>query len=107
MMQAMPLFMASLPPEPPSRTAVRKAGMERAQHGMAQTVHGASITLTSHLKPQNALLLAAALRDVAATSASERADILKLLQTARAQTTDAKVMDALNAAEATVSNFKN
>ncbi len=79
---------------------------------MVQTVHGSCITLTSHLKSQNALILATALRDTATvwtplTSAKERATLLKLLETARNQSADIGVMDALNAIKTTVSSQKN
>ncbi|HZT24232.1 MAG TPA: hypothetical protein VFA57_00895 [Pseudolabrys sp.] len=112
MIQTMPLFMAALPPEPPSKTEIRKAGVKRAERGLVETVQGASTSLTGPMRPANALLLAAALRDTApvwaplATS-SERAQLLKIFKKAADANAYPGVVDALNKASATVSSVTN
>ena len=112
MMSAMPLFMAALPPEDPKRTEIRKAGIKRAERGLVETVQGASLTLSGAMRPNNALALAAALRDTAPvwaplTTASERQELLKLFKKASAENVYPGVVDALTTASATVSSIKD
>jgi hypothetical protein len=112
LMRAMPLFMAALPPEPAARTATRQAGVQRAKQGYMEIVQGAVASLSSPLKPGNALLLAAAVCDTVVvwaplTTASERAELSKLLKQGTTANAYPEVMDALSTASATLSNVKN
>jgi len=112
MMMAMPLFMAALPPEPASKTEIRKAGIQRAQRGLVETVQGSSMSLTAPMRPRNGLVLSAALRDTAAVwapfaTAGERAELLKQFKQASEANAYPGVVDALNTASAAVSGVKD
>jgi hypothetical protein len=54
-------FMAQLPSD--QRTAAREAGLQRARKGAAQMIIGAAIWISQGMKPANARLITAALRD--------------------------------------------
>jgi len=112
MLATMPLFMASLPPEDPKKTEIRKAGVKRAERGLIETVQGTSMTLSSAMRPNNALALSAALRDTAPvwaplTTADERRILLTLFKRASDANVYPGVVSALTAASATVSAVKN
>ena len=112
MLTTMPLFMASLPPEDAKKTEIRKAGVKRAERGLVETVQGASTTLSGAMRPNNALALAAALRDTAPvwaplTTADERRILLTLFKRASDANVNPGVVSALTAASATVSAVKN
>lgn len=112
MLTTMPLFMASLPPEDPKKTEIRKAGVKRAERGLVETVQGTSMTLSSAMRPNNALALAAALRDTAPvwaplTTADERRQLLTLFKKASDANVYPGVVSALTTASATVSAVKN
>jgi hypothetical protein len=55
------LFLDQLPPE--QRTPTRAAGLQQARSGSAQTITGAITSMTEGMKPDNARLIAGALRD--------------------------------------------
>ena len=55
------LFLEQLPPE--QRTPARAAGLQQARGGAAQTITGAITAMTQGMKPDNARLIAGALRD--------------------------------------------
>jgi len=112
MLKATPLFMAALPPEPTIRTEIRNAGLQRAQRGLVETVRGTSVTLSGPMRPRNALLLAAAVRDTATvwapfTTLSERAELLKLLKQGSTENVYPGVVDALTTASSTISSIKD
>jgi len=80
--QAMFLFMEQLPPE--QRTPVRLEGFTKARVGSAETVLGALLTIAQGMKPANARLLSAAIRDtsdawVAGILPGDRPTILAVL----------------------------
>jgi hypothetical protein len=60
-MQALSLFMDQLPPE--QRAPVRLAGYDKARVGSAESVLGALVTIAQGLKPANARMMSAAIRD--------------------------------------------
>jgi hypothetical protein len=62
------LFLDQLPPE--QRTPTRAAGLQQARSGSAQTITGAITAMTQGMKPANAKLIAAALRDTRDTWAT-------------------------------------
>ena len=108
----MPHFLAALPPKPVTSTEIRKAGLQRAQRGLIETVSGAVISVAGPLKPGNALLLAAALRDTAPVwapyaTANERAGLLRLLKQGSTANAYPGVVDALTSASSTVSSIKD
>jgi hypothetical protein len=59
--QSLFLFMEQLAPE--QRTDVREKGFEKARVGGEEMIYGALITLTQGMKPANARLISAAMRD--------------------------------------------
>lgn len=59
--QSMFLFMDQLTPE--QRTPIREEGFKTARVGAAEIVYGALITIAQGLKPTNARLMSAAIRD--------------------------------------------
>jgi hypothetical protein len=112
LLSAMPLFLAALPPKPLISTEIRKAGMQRAQRGLSETVSGAAISVAGPMRPGNALLLAAALRDTAPVwapyaTASMRDGLLKLFKQGSTANAYPGIVDALTSASSTVSHIKD
>ena len=112
LVSAMPLFLATLPPEAATRTEIRKAGMQKAQRALIETVSGAVISVAGPMRPGNALLLVAALRDTAPVwapyaTANERAGLLRLLKQGSTANAYPGVVDALTSASSTVSSIKD
>lgn len=62
------LFLDQLPPE--QRTPARAAGLQQARSGSAQSITGAITAMTQGMKPNNARLIAGALRDTRDTWAT-------------------------------------
>jgi hypothetical protein len=104
-----PLFMESLPPE--QRTDIRKRGFQGVTRNLVGSVLNTSGTLVSmQLKPGNAAVIAASLRDTADawlpyTTADERSNLVELFK--RAATMNSEARPALETATATIANFKN
>lgn len=75
-------FMVQLPPE--QRTPVREAGLRKARRGAAEMLAGSVIWIAQGMKPDNARLLAAALRETRTTWAGymtgeDRGRVLQVL----------------------------
>ena len=101
------LFLDQLPAE--QRTPARAAGLQQARSGAAQTITGAITAMTQGMKPDNARLIAGALRDTRDIWAGyiipdDRARITKLIADTPAadretQKSLAALADALAAAK--------
>ena len=65
---ALTLFLERLPQE--QRTPARAAGLQQARMGAAQTITGAITAITQNMKPGNARLITASLRDTRDTWAA-------------------------------------
>ena len=94
---------------------IRKKILDRAARGLAasrglvQTVLTTTQIMSSHLKPQNAMLMMVAVRDTLDawapyTSADERKIILNQLEQARAANADAGIDDDVTAISAAISS---
>jgi hypothetical protein len=102
-------FMAQLPLE--QRTPVREAGLQKARQGAGEMVEGAAIWISQGMKPANARIITAALRDTRNVWASymlpdDRGRSLTMLAALQKMVTDdevkqnvAALADALNAAK--------
>lgn len=89
--KSMFLFMDQLTPE--QRTPIREEGVNRARVGASEVVYGALITIAQGLKPANARLMSAAIRDtteawVADIFPKDRQQILAMLTKAEETTKD-------------------
>ena len=96
---ALTLFLEQLPQE--QRTPARAAGLQQARIGAAQTIFGA-ITAVQNMKPGNARLITASLRDTRGTWATyvmpdDRAKIVSILGQIPATVKDGEVRKNLAA----------
>jgi hypothetical protein len=77
-----PLFMNQLTPE--QRTPIREAGVQKTRRGAGELIAGAIGSIAQGMRPENARVMSAAMRDTAAIWASfllpdDRTSIVKLL----------------------------
>jgi hypothetical protein len=94
------LFLEQLPPE--QRTPARATGLQQARGGAAQTITGAITAMTEGMKPDNARLIAAALRDTRDVWAGyimpdDRSRIVKLIADTPATVKDREAQKNLTA----------
>jgi hypothetical protein len=92
------LFMAALKPE--DRTPARQGGLAKIRNGHMQFVQGGLTTIAAGVKPQNAKLLTAALRETAPTWAPrinepEQSRLRSTLTEAKQVYTDPALLDEL------------
>lgn len=97
---ALTLFLEELPPE--QRTPTRAAGLQQARMGAAQTIVGAVTAIMQDMKPGNARLIAASLRDTRSTWATyvmpdDRTKIVKIIGQMPAAMKDGEVRKNLAA----------
>jgi hypothetical protein len=93
-------FMAQLTPE--QRTPVREAGLQKARHSATEMIEGAIIWVSQGIKPVNARLLTAALRDTgdvwaAYITSDDRTRVLSMLIALQKTVTDDEVQKNLAA----------
>jgi uncharacterized protein len=108
-MQAMFLFIDQLTPV--QRTPIRLEGFTKARVGGAETLLGALVTIAQGIKPANAQLLSAAIRDtsdvwVASVLPGDRPTILGMLAKAKDASEDDETRKNLTAFDAELSNAK-
>jgi hypothetical protein len=94
------LFLEQLPQE--QRTPARAAGLQQARLGAAQTILGAITAIAQNMKPDNARLITASLRDTRDTWATyvmpdDRSKIVNILGQIPATVTDSEVRKNLAA----------
>jgi hypothetical protein len=94
------LFLEQLPPE--QRTPARATGLQQARGGAAQTITGAITAMSEGMKPDNARLIAAALRDTRDVWAGyimpdDRSRIVKLIADTPATVKDREAQKNLTA----------
>jgi hypothetical protein len=97
---ALTIFLDQLPAE--QRTPTRAAGLQQARSGSAQTITGAITAMTQGMKPANARLIAATLRDTRDIWAEyimpdDRARIAKLIAQTPATVRDREAQQNLAA----------
>ena len=103
------IIINSLPAE---RRAENRAGLKYIGRDFVEAVITALEIMSTHLKPQNARLMMAAIRDTVAdwapyASPAERKTILDELERARAVNVDAGIDDAVTAVAAKIRSLKN
>jgi len=108
-MQAMFLFMDQLTPA--QRTPIRLEGFTKARVGSAEMLLGAHVSIAQGMKPANARLLSAAIRDtsdvwVASILPGDRPTILGMLAKAKDASQDDETRKNLAAFDAALSNAK-
>ena len=91
---------------------IGKTGLEQTRRGLVQTVLGTTLIMSDRLKPQNARLMMAALRDSVAVwrpylTANERIRILVQLEQARAANADAGIDKDVTAISAVIRQSSN
>jgi hypothetical protein len=97
---ALTLYLEELPQE--QRTPARAAGLQQARLGAAQTIVGAITSIAQNMKPDNARLITASLRDTRDTWATyvmpdDRSKIVNILGQIPATVTDGEVRNNLAA----------
>ncbi len=97
---ALTLFLEQLPQE--QRTPARAAGLQQARMGAAQTIVGAITAIAQDMKPDNARLITASLRDTRATWATyvmpdDRSKIVNIIGQMPASVKDGEVRKNLAA----------
>ena len=107
--QAMFLFMDQLTPA--QRTPIRLEGFTKARVGSAETVLGTLVTIAQGMKPANARLLSAAIRDtsdtwVASILPGDRPTILGMLAKANDASKDDETRKNLAAFGTALANTK-